>query len=70
MDLSLGAGKLQRAWKNLMVHWDDTKSRWNDPVGAAFEENYLLPLEEDVNAVRKEMDRLAAVLSQAYHECR
>jgi hypothetical protein len=70
MDFHGGSSKLHLALKNLLICWDETKARWSDPVSQAFEETHLVPLESQVEATRKAIDRLAQTLHQAHHECR
>ncbi|MBS1252572.1 MAG: hypothetical protein MAG451_01613 [Anaerolineales bacterium] len=38
---------------------------WNDPVRRRFEKEYWMPLERQVQATQREMERLARVISQA-----
>jgi hypothetical protein len=69
MSLATGTSKLNLALKALRLHWEETKSRWNDPVSEAFEENHVNLLEGQVLATLRGIDRLAQVLSQAQQEC-
>jgi hypothetical protein len=68
-NLSSGAGKLNLALKTLLLRWEDTKSRWNDPVGRAFENNQLAPLESQVLTTLREIQRLNGTLARADHDC-
>ncbi len=70
MSLEAASGKLEYILKNLLLHWEETKARWNDPVARAFEEDHLGPLEQQVQSTRRAVDRLALTLNQAYRECR
>ncbi len=56
---------LDTAFKSLRQRWQDIQSVWNDPVSRAFEQEYLLPLESQVQAAQREMERLAQVIAQA-----
>jgi hypothetical protein len=69
MSLSTGSGKLNLALKALRVHWEETKATWNDPVSQAFDESHWTPLEMQVLAALRAIDRLARELDQAKKEC-
>jgi hypothetical protein len=64
-----GTGKLNQALKNLNQCWEDTKTRWKDPVSLAFEENHMIPLERQLITTLRAMDRLALAMNKAYREC-
>ena len=38
-DLTSGAAKIATAYKNMRVHWEDTKEHWHDDNRRRFEEN-------------------------------
>jgi hypothetical protein len=69
MALNTGSSKLNLALKTLRMHWDETNSRWNDPVSRAFEENHWLPLEAQVMSTLRGIDQLAQALASAQQEC-
>jgi hypothetical protein len=69
MSLSTGYVELNAALKILRACWDKTKDDWDDTVRQDFEENYWLPLEAQVKATFKAIDRLAPVLTRAKQEC-
>jgi hypothetical protein len=69
MSVSAGSSKLNLALKTLRAHWDETKTRWSDPVSQAFEENHWTPLEAQVLTTLRAIDRLAQELAQARQEC-
>jgi hypothetical protein len=69
MALDTGSAKLHLALKNLRLHWDETKSRWNDPVSQVFEDDHLTPLENQVLSTLKAIDRLAQEVAKARQEC-
>jgi hypothetical protein len=56
---------LQTAWRRLCQAWEDAKAVWNDPVRWSFEKEHWTPLEQQVPAVQREMERLAQVIAQA-----
>jgi len=69
MELATGLAKLNLGMKTLRRQWEETRARWRDPVGQAYENNHIVPLEVQVRAALREIDRLGQVLSQARHEC-
>lgn len=69
INLNAGKAKLAFAMKSLMLHWDDTKGSWNDPVSKAFEEEYLEPLEPKVAVALRGIERLNQILVSAEQEC-
>lgn len=68
MKLSTGRIKLHSAMKVLAHRWDDTKPGWNDPVCQEFEEQYVLPLDQQVASTLRAIDRLSQVLEQLHHD--
>jgi hypothetical protein len=69
MSLSAGSSKLSLALKALRVRWEETKTRWHDPVSETFEENQWKPLEAQVQATLRAIDRLGQELAQARQDC-
>jgi hypothetical protein len=69
MSLSSGSGKLNLALKALLLRWEETQGQWNDPVSQAFDENHYRPLESQLLATLRALDRLAQILDQARKEC-
>ncbi len=57
--------QLDSTLKRLHQRWEQTQSVWNDPVSRAFEQDYLIPLEQQVLVTQREMERLAQVIAQA-----
>jgi len=64
-NLSTTGAELQEAWQRLCLRWQETISLWNDPVRWQFEREYWQPLEGQMPATLKEMERLAQVVAQA-----
>jgi hypothetical protein len=52
-------------WRALRQRWLDTTAVWNDPVRWHFETDHWEPLEKQVAATRREMERLAQVMAHA-----
>ena len=69
MSVAAGSSKLNLALKTLRQRWEETKTWWTDPVSQAFEENHWRPLEAQVLATLRGIDRLAQDLAQARQEC-
>lgn len=69
MSLSVGSAKLNRALKNLLVHWEGTKDVWNDHVRREFEEKHVQELESQVRATMGGMSRLAQVVQNVRQDC-
>jgi hypothetical protein len=64
-NLSTTITQLDTAWKTLRQRWESIKVVWNDPVSRDFEKNYWAPVEGQVRATQREMERLAQVIAQA-----
>jgi hypothetical protein len=64
-----GRGQLSRAIKDLRARWLDAKTAWDDANSERFEEKYIVPLEMDLKMAVSAMDTMAALLSQARHDC-
>jgi hypothetical protein len=64
-NLNSAITQLDTAFKTLRQRWESTSAVWNDPVSRSFAQDYWAPLEEQVQATGREMDRLAQVIAQA-----
>lgn len=69
MNLSTGSGKLAFAIKGLRAHWDQTANEWIDAVRSDFEEQYLKPIDDEVNGTLNAITNLSHVLTKAVQEC-
>jgi hypothetical protein len=69
VNLSTSWIELNDALKNMRLLWEETKAGWKDPVSQDFEERYWVPLENQVVATLRAMDRLAPILARAQREC-
>jgi hypothetical protein len=69
--VNLGSGwiELNSALKTMRLRWDEVKNDWHDPVSGDFEENHWTPLESQVVATLRAIDRLAPVLAKAQQDC-
>lgn len=59
------ATEWQEAWQRLRQRWQETTTIWSDSVGQQFEREFWQPLETQVAATQREMERLAYVIAQA-----
>jgi len=64
--LSTGRIKLHSAMKTLKARWETTQTDWNDAVSREFEENTFVPLEQQVAATLRAIDRLAQAIEQLH----
>jgi hypothetical protein len=69
VNLSTGSIELNDALKTMRLLWEETKAGWDDPVSREFEERYWRPLENQVVATLRAMDRLGPILARAQREC-
>lgn len=69
MALSTGRSKLHDAHKTLRAHWEAVEGVWKDSVRRDFEDNYWKPLEPEIHATLRGIDRLAQVLQQVHNDC-
>jgi DNA phosphorothioation-dependent restriction protein DptG len=65
-----GRGQLDRAMKDLMARWMDTKSSWRDAVAHKFEEEVLVSLARELRDATSAMDTAAQTLAQVRNDCR
>jgi hypothetical protein len=61
--------ELNTALKDLRVHWEETRADWDDPVSQEFEERSWDPLQNQVVAALRAMDRIAPILAKAQRDC-
>lgn len=69
MSVHEGGGRLGKAMKELLMHWEETKQAWNDPVSRAFEQEHLVPLTMDLKTTIAAMGQMALVLDNVRREC-
>ncbi len=69
--MSMGASRarLTAAMKQLRVHWDLAKAKWDDPVSAEFDKKVLQTLEPKVRTTTTAMEKMERVLARARHDC-
>ena len=69
MSMGVSRARLAAAMKQLRVHWDLVKAKWDDPVSAEFDKKYLQTLEPKVRTVASAMEKMESVLARAKHDC-
>jgi hypothetical protein len=68
-DVSIISSALHHAMKTLRMRWDETHEVWDDSVSRKFEEEYLVPLEPQLQVTLKAINRLSLVMARAHEEC-
>jgi len=69
VDVSTDRARLHNQLKDLRARWQEVQDVWDDPVRKEFEEGHWAALEAHVTAALRAMDQLAAVMTQARHDC-
>ena len=69
MGMHEARGTLAKAWKDLMLRWQEARSQWDDAQAQHFEQTYLLNLESDLKVAAAAMDQMAILLSQIKRDC-
>ncbi len=69
MSMGVSRARLAAAMKQLRVHWDLVKAKWDDPVSAEFDKKFLQMLEPRVRTAATAMEKMEGVLAQARHDC-
>ena len=69
MSLSVSRTRLHGAMKQLRVHWDLARSKWDDPMSREFEKRHLRLLEPKIKTTVTAMEKMQAVLAKARRDC-
>jgi len=69
MTLSSAQSRLQQATKKLAIHWQETRTVWDDRVARDFEARTMVPLEGKVRAALSAMTSMGELLAKARSEC-
>ncbi len=69
MSLATSRARLPGALKELRAHWDQARTKWDDPMSREFEKRYLAPLEPMVRNTISAMDKMDTILAQARRDC-
>lgn len=67
--MSEGATKLQYALKTLRTKWEEAKEGWQDQVRDDFERQFLGPIETQVEATVRGMEKLSEIFSRVKRDC-
>jgi hypothetical protein len=67
--MAVGSTKLQYALKNLRKHWEEAQEGWSDQVREDFDDKHMKPMESQVSAAMRSMDRLGEVLAKMRKDC-
>lgn len=62
-------GRLADAMKQLEYKWVETKEDWSDGVSQKVEDDYLVPLHGQVQALVDTVEKMAAVMAKAERAC-
>ena len=62
-------GNLAKAFKELMLRWQETRSQWDDAQAEQFEETVLRTLESDLRTANSAMDQMGILLNQVKRDC-
>jgi hypothetical protein len=69
MRLTTGRAKIKQSYEQLALKWEEVQEGWKDEAARAFSEQHLDPIEPDVQAALRSIDRLSAILSQMESDC-
>jgi len=69
-DLTSGTGRLQKATRDLVQHWEQTKEFWQDGTRREFEERHLQPMNPKVRLLLSHATQLMETLQKAESACR
>lgn len=64
MGLFEGKGQLDRATKDLMIRWNAVRASWRDNVAAEFEQQTLVPLQQNVKNATSAMSSAASLIAR------
>ena len=69
MGMHEARGTLSKAFKELALRWQETRSQWDDAQSEKFEETFIRPLEGDLRIAGAAMDQMSILLHQARRDC-
>ncbi|HEY1922012.1 MAG TPA: hypothetical protein VGG44_04545 [Tepidisphaeraceae bacterium] len=69
MGMHEGRARLNKSMKELMMHWNETKTQWRDGNARVFESKFLTPMEQDAKRAVSAMDHMAQVLQKIRSDC-
>ena len=62
-------GNLAKAFKELMLRWQDARAQWDDAQAEHFEETVLRNLDSDLRTAHSAMESMGALLHQVRRDC-
>ena len=68
-DFVTPASRLEDAITRLEQNWLQTKEHWSDPVSQTVEEDYLVPLHNQVSLMLDAVNKISDVMGRAEREC-
>ncbi len=69
MSIRTGKAQLEAALKELLIKWDHTQTRWNDPVSKDFDKEFITPIDRRIKSAIPAIEKLADVLHKARRDC-
>ena len=69
MGMTEGRASLRKSVKELVMHWAETKSKWNDISSHRFEERFINQFTQDAKQAVSGMDAMAQILQRIKQEC-
>jgi hypothetical protein len=69
MNLNTGWIELNNSLKTLNDNWEEAKNYWKDTVTEEFEESFLHPLELQIKATLRGIERLTPALLKLQQDC-
>jgi hypothetical protein len=69
MNLSGGWTELNNSLKTLNDCWEEAKNHWKDAVAEEFDETFLAPLDMQIRATLRGIERLTPALLKLQQDC-
>lgn len=69
MSVNASRARLMALTRELIVHWDDTRTHWRDARAAEFGQRYLEELRVQVERTGTVLDKLEQLLTRARNDC-
>ena len=69
MSLLGGSARMNNARKDLVVAWEQTRQRWNDPNSRRLEKQYLQPWDRDARQAARAMTELSVLVQKLRRDC-
>ncbi len=69
MSMGVSRARLKASMKELLVHWELVKAKWDDPVSREFEARHLKNLGPAIQATANAMEKMEAILVRARRDC-